>query len=187
MANSSIDRELARIAKQQQDIAQQVTAKDDEEELPPIPPRGERTAEDADIIADRAKRKAELIQVLSRGEVSHSIEAVMNRYADETWVPILIEDSEQEISRARALGAVPVVDHEQTDTPHGTGDGFVRIGDVVVFKVNRRDKEILDEIQRETVLKKSSIPREDYVTNTQGDEKYVRTYDNTQRNVKYGG
>lgn len=94
-----------------------------------------------EVIA-KAKRVTEAeatsAQVLSRGRTLDSIDRILKKYVPEGMVGEFARNNDLDIARYRALGYEVFVDEDakgKKETPTGTADGLVRLGDTILMTI----------------------------------------------------
>lgn len=114
----------------------------------------------------RAQKKARIAQVFTRGVVNSKLQAVYEVAVPEDRVGKFIRDTEEDIIRYRNLGFEFVYKKGAATRvdAHGTADGRIRIGDVVLVTISKEDHGILKELKHEQVLKKLDYGKEEFMT-----------------------
>ncbi len=120
----------------------------------------EPTASDAEKIAERARKKARLVQVMDKGFLQTRL-AEANKIAD-GWVGLWVRDTNEDVARMDALGAELVTD-DKIGGLHGAGDGRKRVGDLILMRMPQDDYELIQEVRSEQRLARLARGRKEYV------------------------
>lgn len=122
-------------------------------------------AEREDKTPDEAKAKAEelaefeskVLQILSQGVTTHALNV---QDADPNKRYVWVREDGDAISRMKSLGYV--VEKEEGEGMHGTGDGTRRVGDVILMSISRDRYEIIQEVQRREKARRVADPIKKY-------------------------
>lgn len=116
-----------------------------------------------EIAALREQRKAQLIQVLSRGQLNSRLDDIISNCVPENRVGKFVRDRPEDITRYQNLGYTFEVT-ENARGLHGTADGRVRVGDVVLMTIDRESHELLHEIRQDQIKRKLGSPKQEYLS-----------------------
>lgn len=121
---------------------------------------GELTPEEATEL--RAKKKARVSQVLSRGVLSEKLQNILDQNTPDDRAGKYILDREEEIVRYQNLGYTFEYAEGVKQQRGMTGDGRIRVGDLVLMTISREDLEILREVRSETVKARLGAAKKEY-------------------------
>lgn len=116
---------------------------------------------------ERARRKQQVAQVLTRGHLNSKMQAVIDSLPPDKR-GVFVREREDDIIRYRNLGYEIEMD---LDVPglHGTGDGRVRIGDVILMTTTRENHELIQEVKTERAFDKRMTERNRYMEMAQSE------------------
>lgn len=98
---------------------------------------------------ERAKRKARLASVLDRGVVQDRLTVALPPDVYGEWV----RDDPLEVHRLRTMGFEIDREHAPNQALHNDGSGAARIADVVFMTTSRENKDLIDEIRHEQMMR----------------------------------
>jgi hypothetical protein len=98
---------------------------------------------------ERARKKARLATVLDRGVVQDRLEVKLPPDVYGEWV----RDDPLEIHRLRTMGFEIDREHAPNQSLHNDGTGAARVADVVFMTTTRENKELIDEIRHEQMMR----------------------------------
>lgn len=130
------------------------------------PKKKEERRDDEEMTPEEAERLAEekiarITQVLSKGILNEKLSSILERSVPAGYVGKFVRDTEEDIIRYQNLGYTFEVTPEARGL-HGTGDGRVRVGDLVLMTISREDRNILSIARRREVQRKLSAGRKEY-------------------------
>lgn len=136
--------------------------------LPSDKPK-EMTPEQAEKKAAMIKeKKARIAQVLYRGITNEKLSGLISvaKEKDSSRHYCFIRDEIDEIVRLQPIGfQVERAERLGIEGLHGTGDGRIRVGDVIMMSCPLEDYELIQEVERESLEKKLNQGKRDYVRN----------------------
>lgn len=119
----------------------------------------EPTPEEAEAI--RAQKKKRVAQVLTRGVLNAKLDNVYHASVPSGRVGKFIRDDFESTIRYTNLGYSFEYNSEAVKL-HGSADGHIRVGDVVLMTISQEDREILREVKREGIKRKLGAGRKEY-------------------------
>lgn len=119
--------------------------------------RVDKSPKEAMSIAERAKEKERILQVLGRGLVTDAIR-VENPDPDRRYVRVRHRDID--VKKFEALGYI--IDTEQGEGEHGKGDGTNVVGDTILMSTSRERYDLIQEVKAERLARKMGSPVRDY-------------------------
>lgn len=120
-------------------------------------------------LQEKAKQRQKIAQVLQRGFVNHRLDP--KQHLGDAYDPNRcyewVRDREEDISRIQALGA-RIEQKPDSGTPegtHGTADGRIRVGDVVLVSFSQADYKVIQEVREEKKERRrgENAGRQDYL------------------------
>ena len=121
----------------------------------------EPTPEEAEEI--RAQKKARIAQVMSKGMLNEKLKSVFDAFVPEGYSGKFVRYSEESVIRYQNLGFGFTYSKEvDKDSVHGSAEGFVKVGDVILMTITLEDLSILHEVKMETIQRNLNKGREEY-------------------------
>lgn len=121
--------------------------------------RSEISPEEAARIAE--EKIARVTQVLSKGILNEKLASIIERSVPKGRIGKFVRDSEEDIIRYQNLGYTFEVNAGARGL-HGTGDGRIRVGDLVLMTISQEDREILNIVRNRAIQQKLSAGRKEY-------------------------
>lgn len=117
----------------------------------------------AEAAARRATKKARMAQVLSRGVLSTKLQQLIDMVVPPGYIGKFVRDTPEDIMKYKNLNYDFNYREGDHKGLHGTGDGRIRVGDVVLMTIAKEDHEILREINSDRVMSNFTRARGEYV------------------------
>lgn len=115
----------------------------------------EEVIEKAARLKDMESRAA---QVLSRGRTLDAMDRISAKHVPKGHVGLLVRNNELDIARAQALGYELCFNEEHKksakDTPTGTADGLIRVGDAVLMSISEEEHRVLQKVKAKRIAEK---------------------------------
>lgn len=125
----------------------------------PLSERDDLSPEEAEALKEQEIQR--LLQVLSRGIVNDQLQRIVDEATPEGYHSKFVRDTPGDVTRYKNLGFGFTYRDGATGS-HGTGDGRIKHGDVVLMTIPPDRFEILQEVRRRQIVRKLGEGRRDY-------------------------
>lgn len=135
------------------------------------------------------QKTARIAQVLARGILNDRLQGIYDTSVPDGYGGKFVRDNPDDIIRYQNLG-FEFKYKEGAEGLHGTPDGRVRVGDLVLMTINPEDRHILKEAKKQQVENKLTAGRRDYARSAQKEAPGVQSFDQSDVRVhksKTGG
>lgn len=132
---------------------------DEKPNTPTLAERPDKTPEEA-VELSRDEKKRRLSQLLIRGELNDNLQRLIDKYVKPGDGYVFVRERDADINRY--LNKFFHIVNADGKGIHGTGDGRIRAGDVILMTISAEDYALLNEVEREQLLIKINAPRNEY-------------------------